>query len=152
MYNIFLRIFSFALLFYGVTLSVVAHAAGRPDHLTIGLLPGESAPTVMRLNEPLRLYLEKRLGMPVKLVVGANYAATGEALRFGRMTATPLNDLCRSANFLTNYYLRKDNLSLYLRHTSNAQENQAKPLRSIRSMPCWTKRMKALETPLPLSL
>ena len=39
----------------------------------------------MRLNEPLRAYLEKRLGMPVELVVGANYAATGEALRFGRL-------------------------------------------------------------------
>ena len=57
----------------------------RPDHLTIGLLPGESAPTVIRLNEPMRAYLEKRLGIPVKLVVGANYAATGEALRFGRL-------------------------------------------------------------------
>ena len=51
----------------------------------VGLLPGESAPTVMRLNEPLRAYLEKRLGLPVELVVGANYAATGEALRFGRL-------------------------------------------------------------------
>lgn len=63
------------------------HAAGqrRPDHLTIGLLPGESAPTVIRLNEPLRAYLEQRLGIPVKLVVGGNYAATGEALRFGRL-------------------------------------------------------------------
>ncbi len=39
----------------------------------------------MRLNEPLRAYLEKRLGLPVELVVGANYAATGEALRFGRL-------------------------------------------------------------------
>ena len=39
----------------------------------------------MRLNEPLRAYLEKRLGMPVQLVVGADYAATGEALRFGRL-------------------------------------------------------------------
>ena len=65
--------------------SPAVHAAGRPDHLTIGLLPGESAPTVMRLNEPLRAYLEKRLGIPVKMVVGANYAATGEALRFGRL-------------------------------------------------------------------
>jgi phosphonate transport system substrate-binding protein len=57
----------------------------RPNHLTIGLLPGESAPTVIRLNEPMRAYLEKRLGVPVRLVVGANYAATGEALRFGRL-------------------------------------------------------------------
>ena len=60
-------------------------AAEGPQTLTIGLLPGESAPTVMRLNEPLRAYLEKTLGMPVHLVVGANYAATGEALRFGRI-------------------------------------------------------------------
>lgn len=62
-----------------------AVAQGRPDKLVIGLLPGESAPTVMRLNEPMRAYLEKRLGLPVELMVGANYAATGEALRFGRL-------------------------------------------------------------------
>lgn len=62
-----------------------SQAAERPAKLVIGLLPGESAPTIMRLNEPLRLYLEKRLGLPVELVVGANYAATGEALRFGRL-------------------------------------------------------------------
>lgn len=61
------------------------HAPVRPQKLVIGLLPGESAPTVMRLNEPLRAYLEKRLGMPVEMTVGANYAATGEALRFGRI-------------------------------------------------------------------
>ncbi|MBR9973429.1 phosphate/phosphite/phosphonate ABC transporter substrate-binding protein [Magnetospirillum sulfuroxidans] len=59
--------------------------AERPQKLVIGLLPGESAPTVMRLNEPLRAYLEKRLNMPVEMMVGANYAATGEALRFGRL-------------------------------------------------------------------
>lgn len=59
--------------------------AERPQKLVIGLLPGESAPTVMRLNEPLRAYLEKRLNLPVEIMVGANYAATGEALRFGRL-------------------------------------------------------------------
>ena len=62
-----------------------AGAQERPQKLVVGLLPGESAPTVMRLNEPLRAYLEKRLGLPVELAVGANYAATGEALRFGRI-------------------------------------------------------------------
>ncbi len=65
--------------------AIPAQAAERPSKLVIGLLPGESAPTVMRLNEPLRAYLEKKLGMPVELMVGANYAATGEALRFGRL-------------------------------------------------------------------
>ncbi len=39
----------------------------------------------MRLNEPLRAYLEEKLKLPVEMVVGANYAATSEALRFGRI-------------------------------------------------------------------
>lgn len=73
------------LLAVALLLPLVAQADGRPEKLVIGLLPGESAPTVMRLNEPLRAYLEKRLGLPVELQVGANYAATGEALRFGRL-------------------------------------------------------------------
>jgi len=68
-----------------ILVSLTAQAEPRPDKLVVGLLPGESAPTVMRLNEPLRAYLEKRLGLPVELVVGANYAATSEALRFGRL-------------------------------------------------------------------
>lgn len=34
-----------------------AALAERPQKLIIGLLPGESALTVMRLNEPLRAYL-----------------------------------------------------------------------------------------------
>ncbi len=68
-----------------IAATLPASAADRPEKLVVGLLPGESAPTVMRLNEPLRAYLEKRLGLPVELVVGANYAATGEALRFGRL-------------------------------------------------------------------
>ena len=63
----------------------IANASERPKKLLIGLLPGKSAPTVMRLNEPLRKYLEERLKMPVEIVVGANYAATSEALRFGRI-------------------------------------------------------------------
>jgi phosphonate transport system substrate-binding protein len=62
-----------------------APAHERPQKLVIGLLPGESAPTVMRLNEPLRAWLQQKLNMPVEIVVGANYAATSEALRFGRI-------------------------------------------------------------------
>jgi len=68
-----------------VALLASAAAAERPEKLVIGLLPGESAPTVMRLNEPLRAYLQQKLHMPVEMVVGANYAATSEALRFGRL-------------------------------------------------------------------
>lgn len=75
----------FAALLLPAALAAHADDASLPKKLTIGLLPGESAPTVMRLNEPLRAHLEKTLGMPVELTVGANYAATGEALRFGRI-------------------------------------------------------------------
>lgn len=50
-----------------------------------GLLPGESRPVVERRNEPLRRYLESRLGQPVELVVGKNYVATSEALRRGHL-------------------------------------------------------------------
>lgn len=74
-----------ALLLAGSVVSTTVLADGRPSKLVLGLLPGESAPTVIRLNEPLRAYLEKRLGIPIEIVVGANYAATGAALRFGRL-------------------------------------------------------------------
>lgn len=74
-----------AALAFSAVLAFPLATQSRPKELTIGLLPGESAPTVIRLNEPIRAYLEKRLGIPVKLVVGGNYAATGEALRFGRL-------------------------------------------------------------------
>jgi phosphonate transport system substrate-binding protein len=77
---------AWAAILCGLLFVFAAHAqTQRPPKLVIGLLPGESAPTVMRLNEPLRAYLEKKLNMPVEIVVGANYAATSEALRFGRL-------------------------------------------------------------------
>jgi phosphonate transport system substrate-binding protein len=57
----------------------------KTNMLKCGLLPGESPPVVLRLNEPLRAYLERRLHMPVELVVGKNYVATGEALRRGML-------------------------------------------------------------------
>lgn len=50
-----------------------------------GLLPGESRPVVERINEPLRAYLQRRLGIVVELVVGSSYVATGEALRRGEL-------------------------------------------------------------------
>lgn len=72
----------------------IAKAAARPragaaetvmKTIRCGILPGESRPVVERLNEPLRAYLEQRLARPVKLVVGASYVATGEALRRGEL-------------------------------------------------------------------
>ncbi len=87
-----------------LTSAILALPAGvtaqtRPQKLVAGLLPGESPETVTRLNEPLRAYLQKRLGMPVELMVGQTYAATGEALRFGRIDIAylgPVTYLLRS--------------------------------------------------------
>jgi phosphonate transport system substrate-binding protein len=59
--------------------------ADNPSTLRVGLLPGEAAQTVIRLNKPLGAYLEHCLQMPVELIVGTDYGATGEALRFGRI-------------------------------------------------------------------
>lgn len=67
------------------TMNIVRAEDAIPEKLKIGLLPGESSLTVMRLYQPLRRYLESKLGLPVELQVGTNYAATGEALRFGRL-------------------------------------------------------------------
>ncbi|PWB83820.1 MAG: phosphate/phosphite/phosphonate ABC transporter substrate-binding protein [Methylocystaceae bacterium] len=79
------RFLATAALAFGLLGALGAAAQERPKKLLIGLLPGESAPTVMRINEPLRAYLEEKLKLPVEIVVGANYAATSEALRFGRL-------------------------------------------------------------------
>jgi phosphonate transport system substrate-binding protein len=84
-------------------------AQSRPEKLVVGLLPGESPETVLRLNEPLRAYLQKRLGMPVELTVGSSYAATGQALRLGRLDIAylgPITYILRS---------RKANLEAFAR-------------------------------------
>ena len=95
------RGFVFAALFACAVWGHLAGAAAqsRPQKLVVGLLPGESRETVLRLNEPLRAYLQMRLGLPVDLMVGETYAATGEALRFGRIDIAylgPITYLLRS--------------------------------------------------------
>jgi phosphonate transport system substrate-binding protein len=57
----------------------------QPVILRCGLLPGESTPVVLQMNEPLRFYLERQLGIKVELVVGKSYASTGEELRRGNL-------------------------------------------------------------------
>lgn len=68
----------------------MTHNGNVKDHsamktIKCGLLPGESRSVVERINEPLRVYLERCLRTPVELVVGHNYVATGEALRRGEL-------------------------------------------------------------------
>jgi phosphonate transport system substrate-binding protein len=79
-------VFLFAAFLASAILALPAGVAAqtRPQKLVVGLLPSEAPETILRLNEPLRAYLQKRLGMPVELRVGSTYVAVGEDLQLGR--------------------------------------------------------------------
>ncbi|WP_167093698.1 phosphate/phosphite/phosphonate ABC transporter substrate-binding protein [Parvibaculum indicum] len=63
-----------------------AHAAeANPDTLRVALLPDEDAATIIKKNQPLKDYLEEKLGKKVELVVTTDYSSMIEAMRFGRL-------------------------------------------------------------------
>ena len=64
-----------------------AFSAGKtdPDVLRVALLPDEYASTIIKNNQSLKAYLEKRLGKKVKLLVTTDYSSMIEAMRFGRL-------------------------------------------------------------------
>ena len=64
-----------------------AHAKSDPDPdtLKVALLPDESAATVIKNNQPLKEYLEKRLHKQIELVVTTDYSSMIEAMRHGRL-------------------------------------------------------------------
>lgn len=56
-----------------------------PDLLRVAVLPDENASTIIKQNEPLKLYLEKELDKKVEIVVTADYSSMIEAMRHGRL-------------------------------------------------------------------
>ena len=56
-----------------------------PEILKVALLPDESAATIIKNNEGLKLYLEKELGKKIELVVTTDYSSMIEAMRHGRL-------------------------------------------------------------------
>jgi phosphonate transport system substrate-binding protein len=61
-------------------------AGGRnPDLLNVALLPDESPSTIIKDNEALKAYLERRLDKNVELVVTTDYSSMIEAVRHGRI-------------------------------------------------------------------
>lgn len=62
-----------------------ADDTSNPDTLRVALLPDENASTVIKNNQPLKDYLEKRLGKKVELVVTTDYSSMIEAMRRGRL-------------------------------------------------------------------
>jgi phosphonate transport system substrate-binding protein len=59
--------------------------SSNPGTLRVALLPDESAKQVIQENQPLKRYLEQRLGKRIQLVVTTDYSSMIEAMRRGRL-------------------------------------------------------------------
>lgn len=60
-------------------------ADADPDLLKVALLPDENASELIKRNQPLKDYLEAKLGKNVELIVTTDYSSMIEAMRFGRI-------------------------------------------------------------------
>jgi phosphonate transport system substrate-binding protein len=77
-----------AALVLGAAVAAPAHAqsdVADPAVLRVALLPDENAATIIRDNQGLKEYLEKRLDKKIQLVVTTDYSSMIEAMRFGRL-------------------------------------------------------------------
>ncbi|MCV7089065.1 phosphate/phosphite/phosphonate ABC transporter substrate-binding protein [Mycobacterium interjectum] len=57
----------------------------NPAVLRVALLPDENAATVIQNNQPLKDYLQSKLGKQIELVVTTDYSSMIEAMRRGRL-------------------------------------------------------------------
>lgn len=60
-------------------------ADADPDTLKIALLPDENASELIKRNQPLKDYMEAKLGKDIELIVTTDYSSMIEAMRFGRI-------------------------------------------------------------------
>ena len=65
--------------------SAVLAQGADPQTLKVALLPDESASTVIQNNQPLKDYLEQKLGKKIELIVTTDYSSMIEAMRFKRI-------------------------------------------------------------------
>ncbi|MBW7886310.1 MAG: phosphate/phosphite/phosphonate ABC transporter substrate-binding protein [Caldilineaceae bacterium] len=61
--------------------------ADWPEVFRLGLFGGDDADEVVNNAQPLRLYLEEQLGIPVEVFTGTSYSAVIEAMRADRVDA-----------------------------------------------------------------
>lgn len=61
--------------------------AGWPETFIVGVYPGDNVEEALSAVEPLRVYLEERLGVRTVLITGTSYNAVIEAMRAGRADA-----------------------------------------------------------------
>ncbi|MEE4462131.1 phosphate/phosphite/phosphonate ABC transporter substrate-binding protein, partial [Azotobacter chroococcum] len=69
----------------GFALSLSSVLSQAADVLNVSAIPDEAPTELLRKFKPLGAYLEKELGMPVKFVPVADYAAVVEALAADRV-------------------------------------------------------------------
>lgn len=67
--------------------TTVGNPADWPEKFVMGFFGGDDADAVMEGNEPLRAYLEERLGIEVQMFTGTSYTAVIEAMRANRVDA-----------------------------------------------------------------
>jgi phosphonate transport system substrate-binding protein len=60
-------------------------ADANPTVLKVALLPDENASELIKRNQPLRDYLQSKLGKQIELIVTTEYSSMIEAMRFGRI-------------------------------------------------------------------
>lgn len=58
-----------------------------PETFRVGFFAGDDAEKTLKDNEPFRLYMEEKLGIPVELFTGTSYSAVIEAMRADRVEA-----------------------------------------------------------------
>lgn len=61
--------------------------ADWPQTFRVGYFGGDDAEELLRSNEPFRVYMEQKLGIPVELFTGTSYSAVIEAMRAERVDA-----------------------------------------------------------------
>jgi phosphonate transport system substrate-binding protein len=60
-------------------------AVAMPEELVLGLIPAENNEEMIAKFEPMRAYLEQKLGIPVKVFTATDYAGVIEAMRKQRV-------------------------------------------------------------------
>lgn len=84
-----------------MSLSVVAAQEATPDPakadwpttFIVGVYPGDNIEKALEAQEPLRAYLEQKLGVHTVVVTGTSYGAVIEAMRAGRADAFEVGPL-----------------------------------------------------------
>ena len=59
---------------------ILASCKESPEELTIGLIPVRDADEMEQDFEPIQMYLEDKLGVPIKVIVTENYASLIEGM------------------------------------------------------------------------